>query len=131
MLDNNFRKKQVYAFLGKTVTVTVDRPIGSPHPKHPDIIYPINYGYIAGEIAPDGEELDVYVLGVKEMLSTFAGRVIAIVHRENDVEDKLVAAPEGLMFSAAEMAEAVWFQEQFYDSWVEMMDEQGAKNDPD
>ena len=122
MTDNDFRKRQVYAFLGKTVTVTVDRPVGSPHPKHPDIIYPVKYGYIAGEIAPDGEELDVYIIGVKEPLSCYTGRVIAIVHRKNDVEDKLVAAPEGVLLSEAKIAEMVRFQEQFYESWVELMD---------
>ena len=57
------RKNQVKHYLGKTVTVRIDRPVGSVHPKHPEVIYPINYGYIPGVIGGDGEELDVYVLG--------------------------------------------------------------------
>ena len=50
--------------LGKTVTVTIDRPLGSRHPRHPDLLYPINYGYIAGIMGGDGEEQDAYLLGV-------------------------------------------------------------------
>lgn len=115
------RKAQSYSFFGKTVTVTVDRQIGTAHPKHSDIIYPINYGYIAGEIAPDGEDLDVYILGATEPLTTFAGKVIAIIHRENDIEDKLVVAPDGCEFNQAEVAAAVHFQEQFYTSTIDCL----------
>lgn len=115
------RKAQIYSFFGKTVTVTVDRQIGTAHPKHSDIIYPINYGYIAGEIAPDGEDLDVYILGVTEPLTTFKGKVIAIIHRENDIEDKLVIAPDGHAFNQAEVAAAVHFQEQFYTSTIDCL----------
>lgn len=115
------RKSQIYSFFGKTVTVTVDRQIGTAHPKHSDIIYPINYGYIAGEIAPDGEDLDVYILGVSEPLTSFTGRVIAIIHRENDIEDKLVVALEGCEYHQAEVAAAVHFQEQFYTSTIDCL----------
>lgn len=38
------------------VTVKIDRSMGSYHSKHRDIYYPINYGYIEGIIALDGEE---------------------------------------------------------------------------
>ncbi len=115
------RKIQVYSFFGKTVTVTVDRPIGAAHPKHPDNIYPLNYGYIQGEIAPDGDDLDAYILGVTEPQSSFTGKVIAIIHRENDIEDKLVVAPEGFVYNQAEVAAAVRFQEQFYKSTIECL----------
>ena len=115
------RKAQVWNFLGKTVKVTIDRPIGATPPKHSDIIYPINYGFIDGKIAPDGEGLDVYILGVNEVLSIFTGEVIAIIHRENDVEDKLVAAPLGSTYSQAEVIEATNFQEQFYNINVECL----------
>jgi len=84
-ITHTLRKAQVWSFLGKTVTVTIDRPIGSVHPKHDDMIYPINYGYIDGVIAPDGEGLDVYIIGEDRPLKEFTGRVIAIVHREDDM----------------------------------------------
>jgi len=113
------RKAQVAAFFNEIVTVTIDRPIGAIHPKHPEIIYPINYGYIEGVIAPDGEELDVYVMGVEEPLREFTGRVIGIVHREDDVEDKLVAALDGAVYTQNEIAEAVHFQEQFHRSTIQ------------
>jgi inorganic pyrophosphatase len=84
-------------FLGKTVTVRMDRPMGSRHPRH-GFLYPVNYGYVPGVLGEDGEELDAYVLGVFEPLSEFTGRCVAIIHRTNDRDDKLVIAPEGLDF---------------------------------
>ena len=65
--------------LGTIVTVTVDRPMGSRHPRYPDLYYPINYGYISGTVAADGEEIDAYILGVDEPTDQFTGRVIAVI----------------------------------------------------
>lgn len=100
--------------IGKIVKVKVDRPLGSYHPKHNDILYTVNYGYIEGIIAPDGEEQDAYILGVKEPLVEFVGRVIAIIHRINDVEDKLVVVPEGIVMTKDEIKKHVDFQEKFF-----------------
>ena len=101
--------------LGNIVKVIIDRPLGSYHPTHKDIIYPVNYGYIPGVIAPDGEEQDAYILGVDEPVSEFVGRVIAVIHRLNDIEDKWVVAPENKAFSKDEIADLVAFQEKFFD----------------
>ena len=118
------RKAQVASYLGKTVTIGIDRPIGYVHVKEKySLTYKINYGYIPGVLGGDGEELDVYLLGVQEPVEEYTARIIGIVHRENDVEDKLVAAPEGVSFTAEEIYEAVRFQEQYYDSHVQVMDE--------
>lgn len=114
------RKALVNSYLGKTVTVFIDRPIGSVHPKHKDIVYPINYGFIPNVFGSDGEELDVYLLGVKVPVREHTAKIIGIVHRHNDVEDKLVAAPEGTTFTADEIARAVSFQEQYYDSEIQL-----------
>ena len=100
--------------LGSKVTVTIDRPMGSTHPKFPQTVYPINYGYIKGLIAGDGMEQDAYVLGVDKPLNTFTGKVIAVVKRLNDVEDKLVVAPEGAVFTAEQILKAVEFQEKYF-----------------
>ena len=106
--------------IGKTVTVTVDRPLGSFHPNHPDLYYPINYGYIAGIMAPDGEEQDAYILGVDIPVPRFTGTVIAIIRRKDDVEDKWVVAPEGISFSQEEIRDATHFQEQYFDSHIDL-----------
>ena len=106
--------------IGATVTVTVDRPLGSYHPEHKDMYYPVNYGYIKGITAPDGEEQDAYILGVDKPVSKFTGKVIAIVHRYNDVEEKWVVAPEGKVFSAEEIRKQIAFQEQYFQSEVRM-----------
>lgn len=72
--------------IGTTVTVTVERPLGSYPPKYKDMYYPVNYGYIEGIMAPDGEEQDAYILGINEPVDKFTGKIIAIVHRKDDVE---------------------------------------------
>ncbi|MDD6262164.1 MAG: GrpB family protein [Clostridiales bacterium] len=113
------RKALVKSYLGKTVTVSIDRPIGSVHPKHGGMVYPVNYGFIPGVTGGDGEELDVYLLGVDVPVKEYAARVIGIVHRRNDVEDKLVAAPEGMNFNLDEIEKAVCFQEKYYDIEIE------------
>ncbi len=100
--------------IGKTVKVIVDRPAGSYHPKFEDIYYPINYGYIEGTIAADGEEQDAYVLGVDEPACEFCGKVITIIHRIDDVEDKWVVAPENVSYSREDILKQVNFQEKYF-----------------
>lgn len=106
--------------IGKIVTVTVDRPLGSYHPKHKDIYYSINYGYVKGIMAADGEEQDAYILGVNEAVKEFTGKIIAIVHRNDDVEEKWVVAPEDMTFTKEQIWEQVYFQEQYFDSEILM-----------
>lgn len=100
--------------LSKIVRVIVDRPLGSRHPNHNDIIYPVNYGYVEGVFAPDGEEQDVYVLGIDRPVKEYVGKVIAIVHRFDDIEDKWVVAPEGAYYTKEEIINQIAFQEKFF-----------------
>lgn len=106
----NERNQLISDHMGRLVHVVVDRPMGH---RHGDMVYPINYGYIPGLIAGDGEEQDAYILGVDEQLTEFDGQVIGAVRRKNDCEDKLVVAPVGMEFHQGQIAEAVRFQEQF------------------
>ena len=80
--------------------------------------YPINYGYVEGIIAADGEEQDAYILGVDVPVKEFVGEIIAVIHRRNDVEEKWVVAPEGTAFSEEEIMEQVRFQEQYFESEI-------------
>lgn len=105
--------------IGDIVKVTVDRPLGSYHPKHKDMYYPINYGYIEGVMAPDKEEQDAYILGVDKPVKEFTGRIIAIIHRLDDVEEKWVVAPENLFFSKEEIIAQVLFQEKYFQWEIE------------
>ena len=104
-------------YLGKKVDVVVDRPLGSKHPKH-DIVYEVNYGFVPNTKAPDGEEIDVYVLGVKEPIKKFQGVVIAIIHRKDDNDDKLVVAQEDVKFDKEEIVKLVYFQEQYFETEI-------------
>ncbi len=104
--------------IGKAVKVIVDRPLGSHHPQHKDMYYPVNYGYVEGIIAPDGEEHDAYIIGVDVPMKEFTGKIIAIIHRYDDVEEKWVVAPENASFTKDEIIEQVKFQEQYFRSEV-------------
>ena len=108
-------RNEIYKMIGTTVTVKVDRQMGTYHPKHNDIFYSVNYGYIENMIAPDGEEQDAYIIGVDEPVDYFTGKVIAVIHRLNDVEDKLVVAPENLDFTPEQILEQVNFQEKYFE----------------
>jgi inorganic pyrophosphatase len=122
------RHEQVKGYLGKSVTIGIDRPLGYVHHKgEKTLVYPINYGYIPAVLGGDGEELDVFLLGVDTPVQTFTGRIIGIVFRADDVEDKLVMAPEGKTFSAEEIARAVYFQEKYYRTTIRSIDGTEAK----
>lgn len=107
-------KNYAYEFLGKIVKVKIDRPLGSKHPKH-DMVYKVNYGFVPGTKAPDGEEIDAYVLGVNEPVEEFTGKCIAIIHRLDDNDDKLVVVPENFReMSDEEILKATNFQEKYF-----------------
>ena len=104
-------------YLGKIVEVKMDRPLGSKHPKH-GFIYPVNYGYIPNTVSGDGEELDAYVLGEYKPLDVFSGKVIAIIHRLNDDDDKLVVVNDGKFYSEEQIRALTEFQEQYFKSEI-------------
>ena len=121
-LNDAQREELVRAYLGKTVHICIDRPIGYVHRKERYALrYPINYGYIPDVFGGDGEELDVYLLGVDTPVAEYDAHIIAAVRRRNDVEDKLVGVPFGMELTAAEIKAAVAFQEQYYDSEIQTL----------
>ncbi len=116
------RKAQVKAYLGKRVVIGIDRPMGYVHKKETySLTYPINYGFVPGVLGGDGEELDVYLLGVDVPVEEYECEIIAIAHRHNDVEDKLIGAPVGKRFTKEQIENAIRFQEQYYDTEVEVL----------
>ena len=105
-------------FLGKIVIIKIDRPIGSKHPKH-GFIYEVNYGFVPNTKAPDGEEIDAYLLEINEPVEEFSGKCIAVIHRKDDDDDKLVVVPENAKeMSDEEILMAVNFQEKWFKSIV-------------
>lgn len=106
--------------IGKIVKVIVDRPLGTFHPNHKDLYYPVNYGYIPNIIASDGEEQDAYILGINEPIDEFTGKVIAIVHRIDDVEEKWVVAPENVSYTKDEIMKQIAFQEQYFRTEIKL-----------
>lgn len=110
-------KTTAESYLGKNVSIVIDRKLGTKHPKH-GFIYMLNYGYVPNTISGDGEELDAYLLGVFEPVEKFDGKVIAIIHRTNDDDDKLIVVPEDRKYSDDAIRALTEFQEQFFESVI-------------
>ena len=111
------RKLLINSLMGNVVDIVIDRPIGHTHvTKGITLHYTINYGYLPGVQGGDGEEQDVYILGVDVPLETFRGQIVGAVLRADDNEDKLVASPEGMRFTVQEIREATWFVEKYFTS---------------
>jgi len=104
-------------YINKKIEVEIDRPLGSKHPKH-NFIYCLNHGFIPNTIAPDGEEIDAYVIGVFEPIEKFTGKCIAIIHRLDDDDDKLVVCPEDKNYSDEQILALTEFQERFFKATI-------------
>ena len=104
-------------YLGKKITIKIDRPLGTRHPKH-NFIYLLNYGYVPNTISDDGEELVAYLLGVFDPVKEYHGSVIAIIHRTNDNDDKLVVVPDGVNYTDDQIMALTEFQERFFKSVI-------------
>lgn len=104
-------------YLGKNVSIVIDRKLGTKHPKH-GFIYMVNYGYVPNTVSGDGEELDAYLLGVFEPVNEFLGKVIAVIHRTNDDDDKLVVVPNNREYSDEAIRALTEFQEQYFESVI-------------
>lgn len=113
----NIKQRESYSYIGKIVNVKIDRKLNTLHPKH-GFKYEVNYGYIPNTVSGDGEELDAYVLGVNEPIDSFIGKCIAVIHRTNDDDDKLIVVPEGKEFSDEEMRKFTNFQEKYFESEI-------------
>ena len=103
-------------WIGRLVRVEIDRPTGTAHPRFEGLVYPVNHGFVPGTLAADGHPVDAHVLGMEKRLERFEGRSIAIVRREDDAEDKLVVADEGVDLTDGEILRSVSFQERFFGS---------------
>lgn len=104
-------------YLNKTITIKIDRPMGSRHPKH-GFFYPVNYGFVPNTTSGDGEELDAYLLGIFEPVETYTGKCIAIIHRTNDNDDKLIIVPEDKSYTSDQIRALTEFQERFFESEI-------------
>jgi inorganic pyrophosphatase len=106
------------SFIGQMVQVTMDRPLGSRHPLH-HFEYLVNYGFIPHTVSGDGEALDAYVLGISEPLTRFTGRCIAVIHRLDDDDDKLIVVPDGITMTDEDILSQTDFVEQYFQPVVQ------------
>lgn len=113
----NLKQREAYGYIGKVINVKMDRPLGTKHPKH-GFVYESNYGYIPNTVSGDGEELDAYVLGIDKPSEEFTGKCIAVIHRTNDNDDKLIVVPEGIELSDEEIRKLTSFQEKYFESEI-------------
>lgn len=114
-ISKRMKNHMIYKeYLGKELNIVIDRELGSKHPEY-GFIYSVNYGYVPGTVSGDGEELDCYLLGVFEPVKTYKGKCIAIVHRLNDDDDKLIVVPENKEYSDDAINALIEFQERYFE----------------
>ena len=111
-------KSNTFKYIGKEVNVIVDRPLGSSHPNYPESIYMVNYGYVPNTLSGDGEELDCFILGEYKPLKEYKGECIAVIHRKEDDDDKLIVVPKGKTFTNKEIRVLTDFQERYFQSEI-------------
>lgn len=111
------KQRESYKYIGNTVKVKIDRPLNSKHSKY-RFVYSVNYGFVLNTISEDGEELDCYVLGINKRIDSFEGKCIAVIHRTNDNDDKLIVVPEGKNYTDEEIRKLTNFQEQYFESEI-------------
>lgn len=104
--------------VGKTVTVIVERPLGSLDPANSRLVYPVNVGYAEGTVGKGGQPLEAYVLGIEEEMAEFTGKVAAIIHRTEDDVKLLVVTPEDIKLTEDDIIEATYFAEQYFESEI-------------
>jgi len=104
-------------FIGKELKIVIDRPIGSKHPDH-GFVYPINYGYVPDTVGLDGEPIDAYILGITKPVNHFSGKCIAVIHRLDDNDDKLVITKDGNHYYDKQIKWMTNFQEKFFTSTI-------------
>lgn len=109
---------EIKEIIGKKIHAIIDRKINTKHPRNPNIIYELNYGYVPGIIAGDGAEQDVYVIDETNPIDSFDGVVIAIIVRNDDVETKWICAKSMIDISDEEIMNKVHFVEQYFDSYI-------------
>lgn len=68
--------------------IVIDRPAGSRHPQWPDSVYPLDYGYVAGTSAMDGEGVDLW-RGTAPV-QKLDGLLVSVDLLKRDVEIKLL-----------------------------------------
>lgn len=113
----NIKQRKSYSYIGNKIKVKIDRKIGSEHPKY-GFKYLLNYGYIPNTVSADKEEIDCYVLGIEEPIEEFEGICIAVIHRLNDDDDKIIVAPEGMNYTDSEIRKLTEFQEKYFISEI-------------
>lgn len=117
MFNVRLHERKAMLYLHRQITIYLDRPLGSAHPEY-GFIYPVNYGYLPGVLSGDGEELDAYLLGVFRPVIRFTGVVIAVIHRYDDEDDKLVVVPRGVRYTPEQIMALTEFQERYFDSVI-------------
>ena len=82
--------------------------------------YTVNYRFIEGVTAPDGESQDAYISGVDTAMGEFTGKIIAVVHRYDDIAQKLAVSSADMSYAKEDIAQQIRFQEQHFASGIRM-----------
>ena len=74
--------------LTKTHSIIIDRPKDQPHPRYPEMIYPLDYGYIKNTSASDGGGIDAWIGSLET--KTLTGILCTFDTLKKDAEIKIL-----------------------------------------
>lgn len=118
---DNSEEVEMKSLIGKELDAIITRPIGTVHPRYKDIIYEVNYGILKDYELKDNKELKTYIVGESMPTSQngiYHGKVLAILHRLNDDNDRIIIAPIGRTLSDDEIISKTEFAEQYFVSEI-------------
>ncbi len=72
----------------QTSAISIDRPKHSAHPQYPEMIYPLDYGYLENTTASDGDGIDVWLGSMNT--KTLTGILCTFDKLERDAEIKFL-----------------------------------------
>lgn len=75
-------------------TLKIDRPKGSAHPRYPDFLYPLDYGYLEGTTSADGAGIDVWIGSLPEKQVTALLCTVDLEKRDTEIKLLLGCTPQ-------------------------------------
>jgi inorganic pyrophosphatase len=72
----------------ETCPIVIDRPTGTHHPRYPEVIYPLDYGYLDGTSSADGGGIDVWLGSLGN--HTLSAVILTVDMHKRDTEIKLL-----------------------------------------
>lgn len=66
--------------------IVIDRPCGTAHPRYPDFVYPLDYGYLKNTASMDGGGIDVWLGSDRERQIDAVVCIVDVLKRDSEIK---------------------------------------------